>query len=95
MKKLEVFEVWVWRRLIRVPWTSRGTNKWVLAKYKQITTEHHQNWAIDLLWAYKQSRQQLEKLIMQGKLKGKEIGEDLQQSGLTTARQSQREMFTN
>ena len=34
MKKIEAFELWVWRRLLRVPWTSRRTNEWVLGQIK-------------------------------------------------------------
>ena len=34
MKKIEAFELWVRRRLLRVPWTSRRTNEWVLGQIK-------------------------------------------------------------
>ena len=34
MKKIEAAELWVWRRLLRVPWSSRRTNEWVLGQIK-------------------------------------------------------------
>ena len=73
MKKIEAFELWVWRRLPRVPWTSRRTNEWVLGQIKtersllntirkrQLTYYGHINRADN----------SLEKLIMQGKIEGK------------------------
>ena len=33
----DVFELWCWRRLLRVPWTARGSNQSVL---KEISPEH-------------------------------------------------------
>ena len=35
--KNDVFELWFWRRLLRVPWTARRSNKSVL---KEISPEH-------------------------------------------------------
>ena len=29
-KKINSFELWCWRRLLRVPWTARRRNEWVL-----------------------------------------------------------------
>ncbi len=31
-RKIEVFEMWVWRRMLRVSWTDRRTNIWVREK---------------------------------------------------------------
>ena len=33
---IEAFELWSWRRLLRVPWTSRRSNQFIL---KEISTE--------------------------------------------------------
>ena len=35
--RIDTFELWYWRRLLRVPWTSRRTNQSVL---KEINPEH-------------------------------------------------------
>ena len=32
MKRVDAFEMWCYRRLLRVSWTERKTNKWVLEK---------------------------------------------------------------
>ena len=29
-QKIDAFELWCWRRLLRVPWTSRRSNQWIL-----------------------------------------------------------------
>ena len=36
-RRIDVFELWFWRRLLRVPWTARRSNKSVL---KEISPEH-------------------------------------------------------
>ena len=30
VKKIDAFELWCWRRLLRVPWTTRRSNKSIL-----------------------------------------------------------------
>ena len=32
VKKIEAFELWCYRRLMRISWTDRKSNKWVLEK---------------------------------------------------------------
>ena len=29
-RKIDAFELWCWRRLLRVPWTARGSNQYIL-----------------------------------------------------------------
>ena len=29
-RRIDVFELWCWRRLLRVPWTARGSNQSIL-----------------------------------------------------------------
>ena len=29
-QRIDVFELWCWRRLLRVPWTARTWNQWIL-----------------------------------------------------------------
>jgi len=33
-KKIDAFELWMWRRILRVPWTEKGTNLSVLEEVK-------------------------------------------------------------
>ena len=35
--RIDVFEMWCWRRLLRVPWTARRSNQFIL---KEISHEH-------------------------------------------------------
>ena len=36
-RKIDAFELWYWRRLLRVPWTARGSNQSIL---KEISPEY-------------------------------------------------------
>ena len=36
-RKIDVFELWCWRRLLRVPWTARRSNQSIL---KEINPEY-------------------------------------------------------
>ena len=36
-QRIDAFELWCWRRLLRVPWTARRSNKSIL---KEINPEH-------------------------------------------------------
>ena len=36
-RRIDVFELWCWRRLLRVPWTARGSNQFIL---KEIRPEY-------------------------------------------------------
>ena len=31
-QRIDAFELWCWRRLLRVPWTARRSNQWILKK---------------------------------------------------------------
>ena len=36
-RRIDAFELWCWRRLLRVPWTARGYNQSIL---KEISPEY-------------------------------------------------------
>ena len=74
--RIDAFELWCWRRLLRVPWTVRRTNQSIL---KEITPEYsleglmlklkfqsfgHQMWRTD----------SVEKILMLGKIEGRRRG---------------------
>ena len=40
-QKIDAFELWCWRRLLRVPWTARGSNQSIL---KEILGVHWKDW---------------------------------------------------
>ena len=35
-RKIDDFELWCWRRLLRVPWTARGSNKSILKEISPV-----------------------------------------------------------
>ena len=36
-QRIDAFELWCWRRLLRVPWTARRSNQWI---WKEISPEY-------------------------------------------------------
>ena len=72
-QRIDAFELWCWRRLLRIPWTARSSNQSLL---KEINPEHllerlmlklqyfgHLMWRTD----------SLEKTLMLGKIEGRRI----------------------
>ena len=60
-QKIDAFELWCWRRLLRVPWTARGSNQSIL---KEISPEYS-------LEGRMQRADSLEKTLMLGKIEGR------------------------
>ena len=75
-RRIDVFEVWCWRKLLRVPWTARRSNQLIL---NEINPEYSLE---ELLLKLKlqsfghllQRANSLEKILMLGKIKGKRRG---------------------
>ena len=75
-KRIDVFELWCWRRLLRVPWISRRSNQSVL---KEINPEYLlQGLMLKLKLQYfghlMQRVNSLEKTLMLGKIEGRRRG---------------------
>ena len=64
-RKIDAFELWCWRRLLRVPWTARRTNQSIL---KEISPEYSLEGLI-------QRADSLEKTLMLGKIEGRRRGQ--------------------
>ena len=73
-RKIDAFELWCWRRLLRVPWTARRSNQSVL---KEVSPEYSLEGLMlklklqyfgHLMWR----SDSLEKTLMLGKIEGKE-----------------------
>ena len=64
-QKIDAFELWCWRRLLRVPWTARRSNQPVL---KEISPEYS-------LEGLMQRADSLEKTLMLGKIEGRRRGQ--------------------
>ena len=72
-QRIDVFELWCWRRLVRVPWTSRRSNQSIL---KEINPEYSlEGLMLNLKLQYcghlMQRADSLEKTLMLGKIEGR------------------------
>ena len=72
-QRIDAFELWCWRRLLRVPWTARRSNQSVL---KEISPEYSlEGWMLKLKlqsFGYLMRRtESLEKTLMLGKIEGR------------------------
>ena len=72
----DAFELWCWRRLLRVPWTGRKSNQSIL---KEISIEYSLEWLLlklklqsfgHLMWR----TDSLEKILILGKIEGRRRG---------------------
>ena len=72
-QRIDAFELWCWRRLLRVPWTARRSNQSIL---KEISPEYSlEELILKLKLQYfghlMQRTDSLEKTLMLGKIKGR------------------------
>ena len=72
-RRIDGFELWCWRRLLRVPWTARRSNQWIL---KEISPECSlQGLMLKLKLQYfghlMPRADSLEKTLMLGKIEGR------------------------
>ena len=71
-RRMDAFELWCWRRLLRVPWTARRSNQSIL---KVISTKYSlEGWMLKLKLQYyghmMRRTNSLEKTLMLGKIEG-------------------------
>ena len=71
-RRIDAFELWCWRRLLRVPWTARRSNQSIL---KEISPEHSlEGLMLKLKLQYfghlMRRTDSLEKTLMLGKIEG-------------------------
>ena len=72
-QRIDAFELWCWRRLLRVPWTARRSNQWIL---KEIIPEYSlEGLMMKLKFHYfghlMRITDSLEKTLMLGKIEGR------------------------
>ena len=72
-RRIDAFELWCWRRLLRVPWKARGSNQSIL---KEINPEYSlEGLMLKLKLHYvghlMQKADTLEKTLMLGKIEGR------------------------
>ena len=69
--RIDAFELWCWRRLLRVPWTARRSNQSIL---KEISPEYSLEGLMPKLQSFghlMQRTESLEKTLMLGKIEGR------------------------
>ena len=77
-RRIDAFELWCWRRLLRVPWTARRSHQSIL---KEISPEHSlEGLMLKLKLQHfghlMQKTDSLEKTLMLGKIEGRGEGDD-------------------
>ena len=75
-RRIDAFELWCWRRLLRVPWTARRSNQLIL---KKINLEYSlEGLMLKLKLQFyghlMQRAYSLEKTLLVGKIEGKKRG---------------------
>ena len=74
-RRIDAFELWCWRRLLRVPWTARKSNQSIL---KEISPEYSLEGLMKLKLQYfghlMQSAYSFEKTLMLGKIEDRRRG---------------------
>ena len=70
-RRIDAFELWCWRRLLRVPWTARRSNQFIL---KEISPEYSLEGLMLKLQYFghlMQKADSFEKTLMLGKIEGR------------------------
>ena len=72
-QRIDAFKLWPWRRLLRVPWTARRSNQWIL---KEINPEYSLEGLmlkqkLQYFGHLMQTADSWEKTLMLGKIEGK------------------------
>ena len=70
-RRIDTFELWCWRRLLRVPWTARRSNRSIL---KEINPENSLGGLLEKLQYFghlMRRADSLEKTLMLGKIEGR------------------------
>ena len=75
-QRIDVFELWCWRRLLRVPWTARRSDQWIVKEVcldyslEGLMLKLKLQYVVHLMWI----TDSLEKTLMLGKIEGRRRG---------------------
>ena len=77
--RIDAFELWCWRRLLRIPWIGKGSIIWGLTLYQSILKEINPEYSLEGMMKLKlqyfghliQTADSLEKTLMLGKIEGR------------------------
>ena len=71
-QRIDAFELWCWRRLLRVPWTARRSNQSVLKETSpEYSLEGLMNLKLQYFCLLMKRADSLEKTLMLGKIEGR------------------------
>ena len=75
-RRIDAFEMWYWRRLLRVPWTASRSNQSILKEISPRCSLEGLKWKLKLQYFghLMQSADSLEKTLMLGKIEGRRRG---------------------
>ena len=67
IRRLEAFEIWIWRRMMKVPWTEHKTNEEIL---KMVETERK---IMDTVRSRQKRYDSLLRITLEGQIQGKKV----------------------
>ena len=70
-RRIDAFELWCWRRLLRVPWTARRSNQSILKEISPEFSLEELTLKLKLLDYLMRRANSLEKTLMLGKIEGR------------------------
>ena len=72
-RRLNAFEMWTWRRILRIPWTAKKTNDWVLEQIQPHMSLLNiiERGKLQYCGYILKTGNSLENVITQGKVEGK------------------------
>ena len=73
-RRIDAFELWCWRRLLRVPWTSRRSNQSILKEISPGCSLEGLMLKLQYFGHLMQRANSLEKTLMLGKIEGRRRG---------------------
>ena len=74
-RRIDAFELWCWRRLLRVPWTARRSNQSILKEISPEYTLEGLMLKLQYFGHLMQRADSLEKTLMLGKIEGRRRGQ--------------------
>ena len=77
-QRIDAFELWCWRRLLRVPWTARRSNQSILKEFSPESSLEGLMLKLKLQYFghLMQRTNSLEKILMLGKIEGRKRRDD-------------------
>ena len=75
-QRIDAFELWCWRRLLRVPWTTRRSNQFILKEISPGCSLEGLMLKLQYFGHLMQRANSLEKTLMLGKMEGRRRGRE-------------------